>query len=50
MMIIVGTKLIFARMGYKLQRWKGIVLVNQYIIYLIIAFILFFIFNIDVPT
>jgi cation:H+ antiporter len=50
MLIIVGSMLIFARMGYKLQRWKGIVLVSLYAVYLVFAIILFFIFNIDVPA
>jgi len=50
MMVVVGTMLIFARMGYKFQRWKGIVLVSLYLIYLVIAIILFFVFNIEVST
>ena len=49
MMIIVGTMLLFARMNYKLQRWKGVVLVSLYGVYLAIAIILFYVFNIDVP-
>jgi cation:H+ antiporter len=48
MLIIVGTMLLFARMGYKLQRWKGIVLVSLYVIYLVVAIILFFVFHINV--
>lgn len=50
MLVIVAAMLLFARMGYKLQRWKGIVLVSLYTIYLIIAIILFFVFNIEVIT
>jgi delta-aminolevulinic acid dehydratase/porphobilinogen synthase len=33
-------------MGYKLQRWKGIVLVSLYVVYLVIAVIL----NCNAPT
>jgi len=47
MFIIVGTMLLFARLGYKLEKWKGIVLVSLYIIYLCIAIVLFFIFGIS---
>lgn len=47
MLIIVITTIVFARMGYKLNRWKGIILVSLYIIYLFIAIIFFFVFNIE---
>jgi cation:H+ antiporter len=47
MMVIVGTMLLFARMGYMLHRWKGIVLVTLYGIYLTLAIVLFFIFGIS---
>lgn len=41
MIIIVFTTLGLARMGYRLQRWKGIVLVLLYAIYFALTIILF---------
>ena len=41
MIIVVLTMLLFARMGYKLQRWKGIILLSEYAVYLTLTFILF---------
>jgi cation:H+ antiporter len=46
MFIIVGTMLLFARMEYKLQTWKGVVLVALYGVYLTLAILLFFILGI----
>lgn len=41
MIVIILTTLGLARMGYRLQRWKGIVLVVLYAIYLALTIILF---------
>lgn len=42
MMIVVLTMLIFARMGYKLQKWKGFVLLGMYAVYLVLTFVFFY--------
>ncbi|MBN2444481.1 MAG: hypothetical protein JXJ04_24180 [Spirochaetales bacterium] len=34
MLIIVGTMLVFTGMGYRFERWKGIVMVGLYVVYL----------------
>ncbi|MBN1697128.1 MAG: calcium/sodium antiporter [Spirochaetales bacterium] len=47
MFVIVGSMLVFARLGYRFERWKGIVLVSLYGIYLAAAIVIFFIFGIE---
>lgn len=42
MLIVVGTMLLFARIGYRLQRWKGVVLLVMYLVYLTIMVKLFY--------
>ncbi len=42
MIVIVLTMLIFARMGYRFERWKGVVLVLMYLGYLTLTVILFY--------
>ena len=42
MIIVVVTMLIFARMGYRFERWKGIVLVAMYVAYLSVTVVLFY--------
>lgn len=42
MMIVVVTMLIFARIGYRFERWKGIVLVALYVMYLSATVVLFY--------
>jgi cation:H+ antiporter len=41
MIIVVVTMLLFSRMGLRLQKWKGIVLISMYVVYLILTFMLF---------
>ncbi len=42
MLLIVGTMLILARLGYKLQRWKGVLLICLYFIYFTLTVLLFY--------
>ena len=40
MIVIVATMLLFMRMGYRLERWKGFVLFGLYAVFLALAFFL----------
>ncbi len=42
MLLIVGTMLILARLGYKLQRWKGVLLICLYFIYFTLTVLRFY--------
>ncbi|HUX21631.1 MAG TPA: calcium/sodium antiporter [Spirochaetia bacterium] len=42
MIVVVGTMLLFARMGHRFQRWKGIVLIIMYLVYLTVTIVLFY--------
>ena len=42
MFLVVGTMLLLARLGYKLQRWKGCLLIALYLIYLTLAIMKFY--------
>ena len=41
MIIVVGAMLLFCRMGYRLQKWKGYVLMGMYAVYITLTLILF---------
>lgn len=41
MLVVVVTMLGFARMGYRLEKWKGIVLLSLYIVFITLAVLLF---------
>ena len=41
MIVVVGTMLLFSRMGYKLQKWKGFVLLGMYVVYIVLTLLLF---------
>jgi len=41
MIIIVGTMLLFSRMGYRLDKWKGFVLMGMYAVYIAFTLTLF---------
>ncbi|MBN1647685.1 MAG: calcium/sodium antiporter [Spirochaetales bacterium] len=40
MITVVLTMLVFARMRYRLERWKGFVLLGMYIVYLVLTFVM----------
>lgn len=42
MLLIVGTMLLLCRIGYRLPRWKGVVLVSLYLIYLVMTIVVFY--------
>lgn len=42
MLVIVGTMLLLCRIGYRLPRWKGVVLVGLYLIYLVMTIVVFY--------
>ncbi len=42
MLLIVGTMLLLCRIGYRLPRWKGLLLVGLYLIYLTMTIVLFY--------
>ena len=42
MLLIVGTMLLLCRLGYRLPRWKGLLLVGLYLIYLTMTIVLFY--------
>ena len=42
MLVIVGTMLLLCRVGYRLPRWKGVVLVGLYLIYLVMTIVVFY--------
>jgi cation:H+ antiporter len=42
MIVVVGTMLLFASMGHRFQRWKGIVLIIMYFVYLTVTIVLFY--------
>ena len=51
MVIVVGTMLLFMRMRHRLERWKGIVLVSMYLVFLSLAFYLLLVRGAEiVPT
>ena len=42
MLLIVGTMLILCRIGYRLPRWKGLLLVSLYLVYLAMTIVVFY--------
>lgn len=42
MLLIVGTMLLLCRIGYRLPRWKGLLLVGLYLIYLTMTIVIFY--------
>jgi len=42
MLIVVVTMLLFARIGYRFERWKGVVLLSVFVVYLTITVMLFY--------
>ena len=42
MLLIVGTMLILCRIGYRLPRWKGMLLVGLYLVYLVMTVVVFY--------